>query len=638
MLLNRKHRREPGPEPNNTEKKRKISGSENTNLTEFKSATIDTYNTITEASNPNPVYFRPITKSEAEDTFDNIADALKVPIELADIIYPYMSSPPPKIQFWNGYPGRATFRSLQNHKIYMLGANGPVGPLGIADEKGSYSLSRKLIGRVSEMAALLEYSLEPSGLSLMGIRETLILTELKDGKVTSWEVAKHENSKDYHFDHERYDEVRIRPTLEDISPDFRVCLDYTRADHRLISPDDTVPTVLKDQKGNLVEDVETVVAANWYVLVLTWSGDLYFNQHLYMKNVQSIVQAETNGFVLILNKNHKHEFHSITGLIRFYLQDPENRGSKEDIQKLKMNSYEFGLRDSSLPAIGHSVYSENLSGRLGLKTDGRLESYYPIPSELKTYLTDRSNYVKSVAASSLYHVALLQLGNGSQEVYVWKSHLEISGKVDFNRFPCLQKGNPGDGKPERKRIVGITASDNEHYRRGHYNDFMKVYLRVDYRNMIALNLEDNSSCLLLISRGNLSFLGSFPEHTRSIYNIADGMLIVTDSRIFKITEPGQVPEIVADSDRRYVSFVASSDGYVIVYPDGKYDVSESVQPPTDIEDKIRRGGGIAEIYHDRSGTFHAILRDGRIASWYSETSVVFRNTPDWDMDESLVLR
>jgi len=617
---NRKRHRDPNPDPN-TRKQMKPSGPENKN------------------SNPNPVYFRPIRKSEAEDTIDDIKEALDVPIEIANIIYTYTPPPPPKIQFWNGYPGRATLRS-QDHEIYMLGANGPLGPLGITDEKGSYSLSRKLIGRVSEMAALLEYSLEPSGLSLMGIRETLILTELKDGKVTSWEVAEHENSKDYHFDHKKYREERFQQRIEDISRDlpYQKCPDFTRAHHQILPLGNIVPTPLKDQEGKIVEDAETVVAANWYVLVLTRSGDLYFNQHLYMKNVQSIVQAETDGFVLILNKNHIHEFHSITRLIREYLQDPENRGSKEDIQKLKMNSYEFGLRDSSLPAIGHSVYSENLSGRLGLKTDGRLESYYPIPSELKTYLTDRSNYVKSVAASSLYHVALLQLGNGSQEVYVWKSHLEISGKVDFNRFPCLQKGNPGDGKPERKRIVGITASDNEHYRRGHYNDFMKVYLRVDYRNMIALNLEDNSSCLLLISRGNLSFLGSFPEHTRSIYNIADGMLIVTDSRIFKITEPGQVPEIVADSDRRYVSFVASSDGYVIVYPDGKYDVSESVQPPTDIEDKIRRGGGIAEIYHDRSGTFHAILRDGRIASWYSETSVVFRNTPDWDMDESLVLR
>jgi hypothetical protein len=116
------------------------------------------------------------------------------------------------------------------------------------------------------------------------------------------------------------------------------------------------------------------------------------------------------------------------------------------------------------------------------------------------------------------------------------------------------------------------------------------------------------------------------------------MLVVTDSKILKVTEPGQVPEIVADSDRRYVSFVASSDGYVIVYPDGKYDASESVQPPADIQDMIRRGNGIAEIYHDRSGTFHAILRNGTLVSWYSKTSEIFRNTPKWNKDKSLIRR
>jgi hypothetical protein len=353
-----------------------------------------------------------------------------------------------------------------------------------------------------------------------------------------------------------------------------------------------------------------------------------------MKNVQSIVQAETNGFVLILNKNHIHEFHSITGLIRFYLQDPENRGSKEDIQKLKMNSYEFGLRDSSLPAIGHSVYSENLSGRLGLKTDGRLESYYPIPSELKTYLSDRSNYVKIAVSLPFYHVALLELGNGSQEVYIWADGTSI--KVDFNRFYCFQTGNFKEGKLWRKRIVDITVSDNNHYRTGRYYDFMRdMYMHS--KKVIALNFEDNSSCLLLfsddrLSDENLSVLTSFYERTRSIHNTADGMLIVTDSRIL-LAEPGKAPYNIVH-DIRYVSFVVSPDGYVIVHPNGKYIASESVQPPADIKNTILQGGGIAEIYHDRSGTFHVILRDGRIASWYSKTSVFFRNTPKWDIDKS----
>jgi hypothetical protein len=246
--------------------------------------------------------------------------------------------------------------------------------------------------------------------------------------------------------------------------------------------------------------------------------------------------------------------------------------------------------------------------------------------------------VKSVTISRLHFAALLQLGNESQEVYIWGEEEKKSEKVDFDRFPCLQNGNSEDGKIERKRIVDITLSDNDNYTRDHYNNFMKDHLRIDYKNVIALNLEDNSSCLLLISDDDLSFLTFFPsEHTRSIHNTADGMLVVTDSKIFKITEAGQSLDIVTDSDRRYVSFVASPDGYVIVYPDGEHKISESVRPPTDIEDKITRGGGIAEIHHDRSGTFHAILRNGTLVSWYSETSVVFRNTPKWDMDKSLVL-
>jgi hypothetical protein len=246
--------------------------------------------------------------------------------------------------------------------------------------------------------------------------------------------------------------------------------------------------------------------------------------------------------------------------------------------------------------------------------------------------------VKSVTISRLHFAALLQLGNESQEVYIWGEEEKKSEKVDFDRFPCLQNGNSEDGKIERKRIVDITVSDNDNYTRDHYNDFMRDHLRIDYKNVIALNLEDNSSCLLLISDDDLSFLTFFPsEHTRSIHNTRDGMLIVTDSQIFKMTVPGRTFRVLSNSNRRYLSFVASPDGYVIVYRNGEHEISESVQPPTDIQNTIHQGNGIAEIYHDKSGTFHAILRNGTLVSWYSETSVVFRNTPKWDMDKSLVL-
>jgi hypothetical protein len=523
----------------------------------------------------------------------------------------------------------------------MLGVHGPVGPLGITDERGSYSLSRKLIGPVEDIVTLLrEVSIEPSKLSWMGIRETLILTELKDGKVTSWEVAKHKNSKDYHFDHKKYREEWFQQRIEDISRDlpYQECPDFTRAHHQILPAGGIVPMPLKDREGKIVEDAETVVAANWYVLVLTRSGDLYFNQHLYMKDVQSIARATTHEFILILNENHEHEFHCNVYVSRFYLRDQDERDGQDNMDDLRTYGEDFRLRDSSHPVVGQSVYYENLAGCLCLKTNGRIESNSHIPSELNSRLTDRSNYVKSVTISRLHFAALLQLGNESQEVYIWGEEEKKSEKVDFDRFPCLQNGNSEDGKIERKRIVDITVSDNDNYTRDHYNDFMRDHLRIDYKNVIALNLEDNSSCLLLISDDDLSFLTFFPsEHTRSIHNTRDGMLIVTDSQIFKMTVPGRTFRVLSNSNRRYLSFVASPDGYVIVYRNGEHEISESVQPPTDIEDKITRGGGIAEIHHDRSGTFHAILRDGRIASWYGETSAVFRSTPEWDMDESLIL-
>jgi hypothetical protein len=538
----------------------------------------------------------------------------------------------------------------------MLGANGPVGPLGITDEKGSYSLSRKLIGPVRKTIDLFASSFEPdSTVSWMGIRETLILTELKDGKVTTWEVAEHKDTKDYHFDHKLYGEKRLRTELVKISPGFRRCLDYTRADHRILPMEGKSPTVLKDQKGNLVEDAEIVVAANWYVLTLTRSGDLYFNQDLYMENVQSIATASTNEFVLILNESHEYEYHHNRSL-SLYLKRQNNRGGKENIRKLRSYGEDFELRDPSLPAVGPSVYIRNYLGYMCLRTDGRIECDSPISLELYyTSLADSSNHVKIVVASRYHFAALLQLSNGSQEVYVWGEDPAISEKLDFGMHRCFVKETP-DGKAERKRIVNIMVSDNVYDTVDNSNYFMSQRKRIRHKIAVALHFEDNTSCLLSLSENLhlsriaapfllipplppiLSVLTSFHEHIRSIYTTLDGMLIVTDSRILKITEPGRVPDIVADSDRRYVSFVASSDGYVIVYPDGKYDASESVQPPADIQDMIRRGNGIAEIHHDRSGTFHAILRNGTLVSWYSETSAAFRNTPKWNKDKSLIRR
>ena len=619
---NRKRHRDPNSDPN-TRKQMKPSGPENKN------------------SNPNPVYFRPIRKSEAEDTIDDIKEALDVPIEIANIIYTYTPPPPPKIQFWNDYPGRATLRSW-DHKIYMLGANGPVGPLGITDEKGSYSLSRRpnedVNDKIDHFAGA---SKEVSKEWLMGIRETILLNVLEDGGVTSWEVAKHEESSVDHFDHIIYHH------MGPLDPGDRDRLDYTRAPHRILPDGDIGEFYPKDRKGEDVTDAETVVAANWYTLTLTRSGDLYFNQDLYMENVQSIAKASTGKFVLILKKPHEHEFHCNDGLISYLKnQDSEKKDDMEEFRHL--HGENFGLRGSSLPVVGPAVYIENhmgnimgnIMGYIALRTDGRLETNGPIPPEIKTRLSsDKSNYVKRVAASySMHYAALLELGDGSQEVYVWRAG--YGSRVDFKMNPCFEMEDPETGRAVRKRIVDITISDNS--LSDVYNYFMlhsTMSSKRHHKNVIALNFEDNSSCLLLISKDGeeLSFLASFPsEHTRSIHNTADGMLVVTDSKILKITEPGRRFDIVTDSKRRrYVSFVASHDGYVIVYPGGEYDISKSVQPPIKIKNTIRQGGGIAEIHHDKSGTFHAILRNGTLVSWYSVTSLFFRNTPEWDMDKSL---
>jgi hypothetical protein len=566
------------------------------------------------SSTLNPTDFRLITESEAEYTMhDREADLDPSANVVSDVRSSDTSSPQsrkrrrdpdedqhlfptfPKIQFWNDYPGRATLRS-QNREIYMLGVHGPLGPLGIADEKGSYSLSRKLIGPVEKPINLFRHSLEHGGNSFMRMRETLILTELKDGKVTTWEVAEH----------------KAGDNLDYFDP---------RSDHRILLTEGKSPTYLKDQEGKIVEDAEIVVAANWYVLTLTRSGDLYFNQHLYMKDIQSIARATKDEFILILNENHTREFHRNTSL-RTYLRDQDARNGKDDMKKLKPYGRNFGDRDSSLPVVGPSVYLKNNLGYIGLRTDGRLSIQNRYIEELESVLADRSNYVKSVAASSYFFAALLELGDGNQQVHIWSDGDNVV--VDFEMHSCFKKKKPEDGTVVRKRIVDITVSDDSRSMTSQYYGYSGPSKSVHPQEAIAFNFEDNSSCLLSFSRdgAELSFLASFPsEHTQSIHNTADGMLVVTDSQILKMTEPGQPLDILIDSKRRrYVSFVASPDGYVIVYPDGEFIASESVQPPTKIKNTIRQGGGIAEIYHDKSGTFHAILRNGALVSWYNEAA------------------
>jgi hypothetical protein len=260
-----------------------------------------------------------------------------------------------------------------------------------------------------------------------------------------------------------------------------------------------------------------------------------------------------------------------------------------------------------------------IDGRI--KTSGYLNS---IPKGLLKRLTVESNYVESLVASSHHFAALLRLDNGSQEVYIWgnRPEFDTAEKENFKLHPCFQKENSEDGKSDRKRIVNIVATHTDH-------DF---FLSEGHKYLIeafAINFEDNTSCLL---SWNGWFLVSFAEHVRSIYSTVDGILIVTDSGDLKVVHDlgdfkGEwyLEELKIADIKRPVSFVVAPDGYVLLYPAGTYEISKSAQPPLDIRKRIQQAGGIAEIYHDLNGTFHAILRDGTIATWYTELAEQHEN-------------
>jgi hypothetical protein len=492
----------------------------------------------------------------------------------------------------------------------LNGLKGPIGPLGITDEKGSYSLSRRLIGPIKKLLDCVHYDIY-SG-SWMGVREKVILTKLYNGMVSTQEVAEHRNSKNYYLD-PWSDRKRCKCKL----------IDFTRADHRLLPLSD--PVFLRDRKGEIVQDAQTVVTVNWYVLTLTRSGDLYFNHEHYMENVQSIVLANSFRFILKLGKEHKHVYHRNPRLIE-YLKGQDDRGLADDAKELRKHGEDIGFRPVT-PSVADETYLANSIWDLCLRSDGRIEApdlFSSISKELLERLAVESNYVESLVASSHHFAALLRLDDGSQEVYIWGDHYahETADNKNPNLHLFFQKTNPEDGKSERKRIVNIVASHEDH-------DF---FLSEGYpTEAFAVNFEDNTSCLLSWKGW---FLGSLAEHVRSIYGTVDGILIVTDSGNLKVVHDllgdfqGEwyLEELkIVDIKPRPVSFVVASDGYVLLYPNGASEISKSAQPPPEIRKRIRRAGGIAEIYHDVNGSFHAILRNGTIATWYTEIAKEHRN-------------
>jgi hypothetical protein len=529
----------------------------------------------------NLVFF-PEIESEAKNTLDAISQTFDLPTDFAKMIQGYLGSSP-KIQVWNDYPGRATLRS-QNHEIYLLnGLKRPIGPLGVTDEKGSYSLSRRLI---SPLSNLLEHVLteEPDpDPFLKKAREKVILTKLYNGMVSTQEVAEHQDTAKYYFA-ENY----LPDEDSDVEEsDFR---DFSETGHKLLPSAD--PVFLIDQNGEIVRDAQTVVTANWYVLTLTRSGDLYFNQKRYMENVQSIAAADTREFILILDKEHKHEYHRNKRLIE-YLQDQDTRGPIDDIKTLRSYGENHGARTALPSVVDQTTCIRNDMGFMCLMTNGRIDDHESnVPVSLMNSLEDKSNYIEKIVASKRYFGALLRRGNGSQEVYIWCPEKENS-----KLHPYFQKENSEDGKSERKRIVDIVAS-----------------FPLDFYNgtdVFAINFEDDTSRIIFTQYHKET---SFPKRVQRIRYTQDGILVVDNSgelTSLRYLEDGKIERL---RWRGSISFTDTFEGFVLLYPRGGYKISKGARAPPDILDRFKKAGGIAEIYSD-SSFFYAVLMDGTVVSW-----------------------
>lgn len=554
-----------------------------------------------------PDIFPDIRFEDPDAVSDNIRQSLDIPYDVAEIIRLCMSKPPPKIQLWNDYMGRATVRSQQDHEIFMFDwEEGMIGPLGIADKKASYSLSRKLIGPVEN--AINHFIQEEDDKYLVGVREKVILTKLLNGTVSTREVAEHENTAPYHIAGEYSPDLKVSPD------DFR---DFTYTKHRVLPAEETSRTYLTDEKGIIVEDAEIVVAANWYVLTLTRSGNLYFNQGLYMEHVRSIAKATTECFVLILDETHANEFHRNDELIS-YLRDQDTRGDQDDIKDLKSRGFDFGLRDSSIPAVARTTYIDNSEGYMGLMADGRLIGNYWVPTELETHLADDgSNYVEKLVASSTHFAALLKLSNEGQKVYVWGSSIRMSfnyTSANTHLHPLYLRKNLENGKLERKRIVDIVPSTI-------YED---EYLADD---VFGINFEEDVFCLM--SKQGMFMLPSITEHIQSIYNTTDGMLIVTRSgnlHTAKISGQESKWNIVTMPMRpQPISFVALPEGFIFSYriprntTENKQTtgvLGKKLKLSDRIKENIKNAQGIAEIHFNR-GLFYVMLKNGTFELWTS---------------------
>jgi hypothetical protein len=448
------------------------------------------------SSNPleNHIFF-PDIKSEASEILENIAQICDLPTELAKLTQRYLGFPP-KVQVWNGYPGQATLRS-QDHKMYILDAEkGPIGPLGIIDQNGSASLYRRPIGLARDR----DY------IPWNRRREKVILATLVDGMVNTQEVAEH----------------------QDVAGN-----DFRNVNYRILPVDTIVPTYLRDREGKIVKDAQTMVTSDWYVLTLTRSGDLYFNHEYYTGKVRSIVTANHTEFVLVMNKDHEYEYHHNFNLERYRNQEYVS-GTIADGRGLISHGKYRGFRTPSIVDKTSSSWLFNHLAAAFLMSDGNIEvgpyetdedgeyeeipellKYAKIPDPLKNHLQEKSNYVERMAASSNHFAALLRLAGAHQEVYIWGRDFSFfTETADLD--PCFRRGDLKTGETLRKHIVGIVATRIELY----------LPIRVNKEEAFAINFEDDTSCIIS-SRGLCYPTSSKP--VRSLYKMADGLLVVTES-------------------------------------------------------------------------------------------------------------
>lgn len=359
---------------------------------------------------------------------------------------------------------------------------------------------------------------------------------------------------------------------------------------------------LRDPDGRIVTDAKTVKTAFSYFLTLTWSGDLYFNHRLYMKNVHSIATVDQTGFAVIMNTGHRYDYYYMFEVYPY----------KHIVPHVEQGTYggESGEDDRSLP-----VFLSNMLGSICLLRNRRVEMPLSnrsfsnvkrdIPEELSRYFDNVDYTVTSLAVSTRHFATLSRISRRNQEVHIWGDTISFftdSKTVDLD--PCFYKNitvtSRGETIKTRKIIVDIVASE--------------IMLNCEHGDIVpdvfAINFDDNTSCLI---SSPLSLAKPFPHRVRALHSTRDGILVVTSSD--SVNTIWEFPDIANGISYKMasspVSFAASKEGYILVYPDGTSSISDTLKTRIEYPADLKTAGGIAEIYVSGS-RFIAILKNGTV--------------------------